>query len=122
MSKSVAALIQEHLLRLHAILDQLVAPDVLDNEEIELIMVAWDRHMQQIEIHTAQFPEGVKPGDGTREAMERFINRIAEVQPLLVQSKSAIADQLFSQNRRVQSLRRGYGSMVDDASKFHHQA
>ncbi|MBF0628178.1 MAG: hypothetical protein HQL91_08140 [Magnetococcales bacterium] len=114
--------IADILQRLHALLDQCAAPEVLSGEELAVLMGEWDREMIRLESFTDHFPDGVTPGDGTRERLNRLVKRINEVQPVLVRHKSEVADQLFSENRRVQALRQGYGAVVNGPSLFRHQA
>ncbi|NGZ05625.1 MAG: hypothetical protein G8237_04650 [Magnetococcales bacterium] len=107
--------------RLDGLLDRLAAPEGLDAEALAGLMVVWDREMVQLERFTSRFPEGVTPGDGTRERLTRLVGRIQEIQPVLMRHKSEVADQLFSENRRVQALRRGYGAAVQGSRLFHHR-
>ncbi|MEO5331951.1 MAG: hypothetical protein H7839_07990 [Magnetococcus sp. YQC-5] len=117
-----AKAIQTLLSRLNAILDQLGSPETLSGEDVGRLVAEWEMEMGRLEAYTSRFPEGVTPGDGTREGMVRFVARIAEVQPILVQHKSEIADQLFSENRRVHALRRGYGVMTQASRMIDHTA
>lgn len=107
-----AKAIQTLLSRLNSILDQLTCPDSLSGEDVGRLVAEWDMEMGRLEAYTNRFPEGVTPKDGTREGIVHFVARIAEVQPILLLHKSEIADQLFSENRRVHALRRGYGVMT----------
>ncbi|MEO5346173.1 MAG: hypothetical protein H7834_07325 [Magnetococcus sp. YQC-9] len=122
MSSRSTGTLSELLLRLNDLLDRLSAPESLDADDLSEMMRVWDRDMGELEVLTARFPDGVTPGDGTRERLVRFVKRIAEVQPLLLHHKSEVADQLFSENRRVQALRRGYGAEVGGTTLFHHKA
>ncbi|MBF0295383.1 MAG: hypothetical protein HQL96_09360 [Magnetococcales bacterium] len=112
----------ELLWRLESLLDRLAAPERLDGEEVGEMIALWDEEMAALEAITARFPEGVTPGDGTRERLIRFVKRIDEVQPELVRHKSEVADQLFAENRRVQSMRRGYGVMAADSGFWRQKA
>ncbi|MBF0179853.1 MAG: hypothetical protein HQM03_07490 [Magnetococcales bacterium] len=114
--------IPELLFRLEGLLDRLAEPERLDGEDVGEVMAQWDEDMAALEALTAKFPDGVTPGDGTRERLTRFVKRIAEVQPELVKHKSEVADQLFAENRRMQSLRRGYGVMAADAGFWRQKA
>lgn len=115
---TIAAIVQ----RLDALLDQFATPETLSGEQLAALVGAWDTGMEQLEALTSRFPDGVAPGDGTRERLIRLVERINEIQPVLVRHKSEVADQLFSENRRVQSLRRGYGAVVNGPGLFHHRA
>lgn len=119
---SASAAIQEILTRLEAILERLALPGGLSGDEVAGLSQAWDVDMTRLESHASRFPAGVTPGDGTRERMQRFVARIHEVQTQLSLHKSEIADQLFSENRRMQSLRRGYGVLTNGAGLLSHKA
>lgn len=117
-NRAIAGIIQE----LDEILDRLQLPEELDADQLAALMSAWDQGMARLEPFTQRFPDGVAPGDGTRERLTRLVKRIQEIQPLLMRHKSEVADQLFSENRRVQALRRGYDAVVRDSGLFHHRA
>ncbi|MBF0191431.1 MAG: hypothetical protein HQL99_09900 [Magnetococcales bacterium] len=108
--------------RLNALLDQCAAPETLSAAQFDGLMKAWDAGMAELERFTDRFPDGVTPGDGTRERLNRLVQRINAVQPILLRHKSEVADQLFSENRRVQSLRRGYGAAAQGSRLFHQRA
>ncbi|MBF0427953.1 MAG: hypothetical protein HQL94_03455 [Magnetococcales bacterium] len=118
----VALVIEETLLRLHAIMDRLSEPQPLSGEDIAELVQAWDVDMGSLESHVDRFPESITSGDGTREKIVEFVHRIAEVQPILVRHKSEIAEQLFSENRRVQSMRSGYGAAIRGSGMLNHKA
>ncbi|MBF0271224.1 MAG: hypothetical protein HQL98_03975 [Magnetococcales bacterium] len=108
--------------RLNAVLDQCATPEMLSAQQFDGLMRVWDVGMAELESLTDRFPDGVTPGDGTRERLNRLVKRINEVQPILLRHKSEVADQLFSENRRVQSLRQGYGAAAQGSRRFHHRA
>lgn len=122
MSGQATQPIAELLTRLDLLLNRLATPEEIDADALDELMAAWDREMARLEELTARFPDGVTPGDGTRERLTRFVRRMAEIQPVLMRHKSEVADQLFSENRRVQALRRGYGTAMGGATLFHHKA
>ncbi|MBF0380376.1 MAG: hypothetical protein HQL69_05115 [Magnetococcales bacterium] len=103
----------EHILtELENILEALSRPAGLEGDELSSLNNKWVRTITRLkEILAKKQQPPKKDASRLRMRMEKILARMPEVQSLLIQHKSEIADQLFLENRRVQAVRQGaYGS------------
>ena len=101
------------LSRLDALLDRLAAPDRLGVEESTLLVQEWDETM----LHLENFPDSAEfsllsGGDKLylRIWLQRLLRRLPTVQAGVLAHKSALAKQLFSENRRFNALNSRYAA------------
>lgn len=113
------------LSELDAILDKLAQAETLSAEEVGFLVRDWDAAILRLE----QFPEGgdavdLSPGERLylRVWLTRILERLPVVQERLVAHKSHISKQLFSENRRLQSLNSRYSAEFWGTSRLHQKA
>lgn len=110
------------LAHLERILERLASPESLEAEEVGYLAQDWDAAMLQLE----QFPEGdaseaLPPSEKIylRVRLQRIIDKLPEVQARLVAHKSSVAQQLFTENRRLRSLHTRYAASFGGTSRLH---
>lgn len=113
------------LSQLDAILDKLTQAETLSAEEVGFLVRDWDAAIARLE----QFPESALSADLSsgerlylRVWLARILERLPVVQDLLVVHKSDISKQLFSENRRLQSLNSRYSAEIWGTSRLHQKA
>lgn len=113
------------LAHLERILERLSTPESLEAEEVGYLAQDWDHAILQLEA----FPQGeaFKKLSSSerlylRVRLERIMERTPEIEALLVTHKSAIAQQIFTENRRFQSLHSRYLASFDGTARMHHKA
>ena len=106
---------EQILTKLEGILNSLSDPARLEGGELALLNSKWNHSIAQLKDAMARghaTPKKELPR--LRKRLENILARMPEVQALLINHKSDVADQLFSENRRVQAIRQGgYGALVD---------
>lgn len=102
---------REVLASLERILERLLTPESLAAEEVGFLVQDWDSAMLLLET----FPDGegvgaLVPSERIylRVRLERIMKKVPDVQAVLVAHKSAVAQQIFTENRRFQSLHSRY--------------
>lgn len=110
------------LSHLERILSRLATPDSLGAEEVGHLTQDWDAAMLLLE----HFPEdeafhALPPSEKIylRVRLQRLMQKVSEIQALLVAHKSDIARQIFTENRRFQSLQSRYAASFDGTSRLH---
>ncbi len=113
------------LSRLEAILDRLSHPHLLTAEEVGFLAREWDETMDLLE----RFPDGaafraLSAGDKLflRTWLQRLLRRLPTVLNRLVAQKSDIAQQLFSESRRLQAMNQRYFAEFRGTGTLHQKA
>ena len=112
------------LAHLERILERLSTPESLEAEEVGHLAQDWDSAMLQLEnFPNGEVFRGLAPSEKIylRVRLERVIKKLPDVQALLVAHKSAVAQQIFTENRRFQSLHSRYVASFGGTSKLHHK-
>ena len=113
------------LSQLERILDRLSAPESLEAEEIGFLAQDWDAavlRLEQIpeEAGFALLPESEKIY--LRVRLQRLMQKMPAIEALLITHKSAVAQQLFTESRRFQSLHSRYLAGFDGTSRLQQKA
>lgn len=113
------------LSHLERILERLSAPESLEAEEVGHLAQDWDAAMLLLE----RFPDGaafraLSPSEKIylRVRLERIIQRMPDVQAMLIAHKSVVAQQIFTENRRFQSLQSRYAASFGGTSRLRQKA
>lgn len=112
------------LTHLERILDRLSNPEKLQSDEVGFLAREWDTAVARLQTLVARGPKS-PARQRLRPRLAQVIQRMSEVEEKLTRHKSAVARQLFSENRRFQALRRGYksgGSTPPPSRLMNHQA
>ena len=110
------------LSQFETILDRLSSPESLEAEEVGHLAQDWDVAVQRLEQLSADKALETLPESERiylRVRLQRIIQRMPEVQALLVAHKSAVARQIFTENRRFQSLHNRYIASFGGTSRLH---
>ena len=116
--------IESTLGELGRVLDRLTEPEELAAEELAQLARVWDVAAERLD-RLAEAAGGrgdPRLRDLNRARLKQLIQRLPEIQERLSRHKSDIARQLFSENRRFQSLRSGYGAASRGSRHFSRQA
>lgn len=110
------------LARLESLLDRLADPAQLDAEAVDSVNQEWMAAMQWFGAFSAEdLAEAGEQIPGLRERIAAIRDRLPQVEAVLLHHKDEISAQLVSGNRRMQSLRMGYGQDQPDCSLLRQQ-
>ncbi|MBF0429338.1 MAG: hypothetical protein HQL94_10480 [Magnetococcales bacterium] len=112
------------LTRLETILSRLLDPSRLSAEEVGFLAREWDEGMVALEQFPAADLERCSAGERLylRTWLQRLLQRMPEVQAVLIAHKADVAAQLFSENRRVKALHSHYAVESSRPSQWSHKA
>ena len=112
------------LTELENILDALSNPAQLEGGELSLLNTKWVRAISHLKTYMSKnAPQAKKDIPKLRQRLERILARMPEIQELLLDHKSEVADQLYVENRRVQAIRQaGYNAMSKRTTLLHQRA
>ena len=98
------------LTRLETILNHLLDPSRLSAEEVGFLAREWDESMVALEQLSEAELARCSAGERLylRTWLQRLMQRMPEVQAVLVAHKAEVAAQLFSETRRVKALNSRY--------------
>ena len=113
----MSAPVQTMLRHLDDILDRLSAPEDLEPKDLKKLAQRWDEATARLDKLVETERPNPRQRDLNRARLKQIIGRLPDVQKALASHKSDVARQLFSENRRFQSLRKGYGSAVSQISR-----
>lgn len=99
------------LIQLETILDRLANPEALEAEELGHLVRDWDTAIRKLDAFPEDNTLSTSEKAPLRFRLKRIIQRVPDIQSLLIQNKSDIAKRLFSENRRFKALSNGYGAM-----------
>jgi hypothetical protein len=89
-------------------LDALSRPAKLEGDELSRLNINWVRAITRLKEVIAKKPATPrKDAPQLKKRLEKVLARLPEVQTLLANHKSEVADQLFMETRRVQAVRQG---------------
>jgi hypothetical protein len=115
---------EQVLTELEIVLDALSNPARLEGEELALLSGRWVLSISRLKEVMSKKPNAERRDlPRLRKRLEIILARMPEVQTLLINHKTEVADQLFSENRRVQAIRQGgYGALVNRPQLIHQRA
>ena len=113
------------LAHLERILERLSTPESLEAEEVGFLAQDWDAAMLRLEqipeeAAFAALPESEKIY--LRVRLQRLMQKMPAVEALLIAHKSAVAQQIFTENRRFQSLHSRYRASFGGTSQLQQKA
>jgi hypothetical protein len=115
---------EQILTELESILDSLSNPAQLEGGELSLLNSKWILSISRLKEVMGRDRSAMKAEvPKLRRRLEIILARMPEIQAQLINHKSEVADQLFSENRRVQAIRQGgYGALVKRPQLIHQRA
>ncbi len=105
---------EQILTSLESVLETLSSPSKLDGGDLSLLQTKWVLSISQLKDMTAAgFSVSDRNSPELRQRLESILARTPEVQTLLTDHKSEVANQLFTESRRVKAIRQGgYGALT----------
>ncbi|MBF0357710.1 MAG: hypothetical protein HQL70_03820 [Magnetococcales bacterium] len=109
---------------LEKILNALSRPDKLEGDELSRLNIKWVRAITRLkEVVAKKLETPREDAPMLRQRLEKVLARMPEIQTLLANHKSEVADQLFLETRRVQAVRQGaYSASKKRTQILHHRA
>lgn len=98
----------ELLNRLEALQEQIAQVNHLTPEDVEALAAAWTQAVNQLAAVVDTLETGQIKRAIYRRRLEAIINRIPEIQAILLQVKSQTAQQIMREHQRVKTVVHGY--------------
>ncbi|MGN7611469.1 hypothetical protein ACQZV8_05210 [Magnetococcales bacterium HHB-1] len=112
---------EEILSRLEKLQDLLSDPKGLDDDTLGELPKVWEESVKEL-VEKAELVKKTPEAAHWKERLNRIVNRLPEIQSTLSRYQSEIADQIASENRRLQALRSSRYAVGGTSGFFHRQA
>ncbi|HIJ84044.1 MAG TPA: hypothetical protein HPQ00_07550 [Magnetococcales bacterium] len=111
------------LTQLEAIFNRLEVPQELESSELESLDRDWHQVTAQLDaLSEESMRRQVVRDPFLKPRLQILVERLPQISAVLGLHKMEVAEQLRAQNRKLQSMRQGYGRTESKVVLYRHQA